>query len=52
MANSITLTPGTITVYVDERGWFTVHALDSELAAGVPGDMDSKLVAIFGGGNV
>lgn len=52
LANSITLTPGTITVYVDERGWFTVHALDSELAGGVPGDMEAKLVNIFGGGNV
>lgn len=49
LANSITLTPGTITVYVDERGNFTVHALDGELAAGVPGDMETKLVDIFGG---
>ncbi len=52
LANSMTLTPGTISVYVDERGWFTVHALDAELAAGVPGDMEARLVAIFGGGNV
>ncbi len=34
LANSITLTPGTITVSMEE-GIFTVHCLDKELAAGM-----------------
>ncbi|MHC1790574.1 Na+/H+ antiporter subunit E [Solidesulfovibrio sp.] len=47
LANSITLTPGTITVSIDERGYVSVHAIDGPAAAGVPGDMERKLVAIF-----
>ena len=34
LANSITLTPGTITVSM-ENGEFTVHCLDKELAVGI-----------------
>lgn len=47
-ANSITLTPGTITVDVD-RGEFLVHALTAEGAEGIrSGEMDRK-VSIFEG---
>ena len=47
-ANSITLTPGTITL--DVRGSsFLVHALTAEAAAGVEtGDMDRKVTALEG----
>ena len=34
LANSITLTPGTITVGLSEDGRFLVHALDREIAEG------------------
>jgi len=47
-ANSITLTPGTITVYVSLYGAFTVHAIDDASAAGLPGEMESRVGAIFG----
>jgi multicomponent Na+:H+ antiporter subunit E len=47
-ANSITLTPGTITVYVSLYGAFTVHAIDDASAAGLPGEMESRVAAIFG----
>ena len=35
LANSITLTPGTITVGLSEDGRFLVHALDRDIAEGV-----------------
>ena len=35
LANSITLTPGTITVDLSEDDWFTIHALDREFAEGI-----------------
>lgn len=45
-ANSITLTPGTISVEV-ERGRFLVHALTQEGAAGLAGsEMDSRCTAM------
>lgn len=47
-ANSITLTPGTITVSVNERGDFLVHAIDAKSAGGLPGDMEAKVAATFG----
>jgi multicomponent Na+:H+ antiporter subunit E len=47
-ANSITLTPGTITVYVSLYGAYTVHAIDDASAAGLPGEMESRVGAIFG----
>lgn len=47
-ANSITLTPGTITVDVDVNGRYTVHAIDKKSAAGLPGDMESKIAKTFG----
>lgn len=48
-ANSITLTPGTISVEV-ERGRFLVHALTQEGAAGLAGsEMDRRCTAMEAG---
>lgn len=47
LANSITMTPGTITVSIDERGYVSVHAFDEVAAEGLPGDMEKKIKAIF-----
>jgi multicomponent Na+:H+ antiporter subunit E len=48
-ANSITLTPGTITMRVT-GGRILVHALTTEAAAGVEtGDMDRRVSALEGG---
>ena len=45
-ANSITLTPGTVTIAVD-RDIITVHALTREAAAGVQaGEMDRRVTAM------
>lgn len=48
LANSITLTPGTITAGIDEHGCVSVHAIDDYSAAGV-GEMDRRIVGIVGG---
>jgi multicomponent Na+:H+ antiporter subunit E len=48
LANSITLTPGTITVTADSDGLFKVHAIDKASAEGCPGDMLEKVAKIFG----
>jgi len=48
LANSITLTPGTITIFVSVMGGFTVHAIDKELAEGLPGDMERRVAHIYG----
>ncbi len=47
MANSITLTPGTITISATIDGRFRVHALDKTLASSLPGDMEKKILRIF-----
>ncbi|WP_232364069.1 Na+/H+ antiporter subunit E [Desulforapulum autotrophicum] len=47
-ANSITLTPGTITVNVSIYGDLSVHAIDKESAAGLPGEMERRVAGIFG----
>lgn len=47
-ANSITLTPGTITVALSVYGDFAVHAIDDPSAGGLPGDMETKSGHIFG----
>jgi multicomponent Na+:H+ antiporter subunit E len=47
-ANSITLTPGTITVYVTDYGDFEVHVIDEPSAESLPGDMENKIAKIFG----
>ncbi len=49
-ANSITLTPGTVTVDIDEDG-FIVHALNKQMADGVrSGEMNRRVAAIEGRG--
>ncbi len=48
-ANSITLTPGTITVYVSVSGTFTVHALDQKSSKGLPGDMEHRIARVLEG---
>lgn len=48
LANSITLTPGTITVRADSDGVFQVHAIDRESAQALPGDMLKKVARVFG----
>lgn len=47
-ANSITLTPGTITVSLSLYGDFSVHAIDDASASPLPGDMETKSGRIFG----
>ncbi|MBF0202977.1 MAG: Na+/H+ antiporter subunit E [Desulfamplus sp.] len=46
-ANSITLTPGTITVAANIHGDMTIHAIDDECAASLPGDMGEKIAKLF-----
>lgn len=46
-ANSITLTPGTITVYTTDYGEFEVHVLDRKSASDLPGDMEKRIAAVF-----
>ncbi len=48
LANSITLTPGTITVTADRDGVFRVHAIDKASADALPGKMLEKVANIFG----
>lgn len=48
MANSITLTPGTITVTADQDGEFRVHAIDLPSAEGLPGQMEKRVAKVFG----
>jgi multicomponent Na+:H+ antiporter subunit E len=48
-ANSITLTPGTITVLV-ENDFFYVHSIDIGSAESLPGDMEKRAGHIFGEG--
>lgn len=49
LANSITLTPGTITVDIYNDGIFSVHALNDELAEGVlSGDMQQRVARVYG----
>lgn len=47
-ANSITLTPGTITVYLSVYGDYTVHSIDDSSCEGLPGDMERRVGKIFG----
>lgn len=48
MANSITLTPGTITVNADRDGSFRVHAIDRETSRALPGKMLKMVGLVFG----
>lgn len=46
-ANSITLTPGTVTVELEED-WLTVHALTPEAVAGLEsGEMDRRVTSVL-----
>jgi multicomponent Na+:H+ antiporter subunit E len=47
-ANSITLTPGTITVYVSIDGDFKVHAIDKASGDPLPGEMEAHIAKAFG----
>lgn len=47
MANSITLTPGTITVRM-EGDVFYVHSLNRKTAEGLPGEMEARIAKVFG----
>ena len=46
-ANSITLTPGTITVNVSAMGRFTVHCINVTSGEALPGEMERQIVRIF-----
>jgi multicomponent Na+:H+ antiporter subunit E len=46
-ANSITLTPGTITVNVSAMGRFTVHCIDVSSGDPLPGEMERQIKRIF-----
>ncbi|WP_022668921.1 Na+/H+ antiporter subunit E [Desulfospira joergensenii] len=48
LANSITLTPGTITVNVERDGTFRVHAIDKPSAEALPGTMLKNVADIYG----
>ncbi len=47
-ANSITLTPGTITVSLSMYGDYSVHAIDDASAEPLPGDMEKQVAKVFG----
>ncbi len=47
-ANSITLTPGTITVNMSIFGNFAVHAIDAPSAESLPGEMEQRIAKVFG----
>lgn len=46
LANSITLTPGTITIRIKDDV-FIVHALSDKVACGLPGEMEDRISRIF-----
>lgn len=49
LANSITLTPGTITIDIYDDGVYSVHALTDETAEGLlEGTMQKKIAALYG----
>jgi multicomponent Na+:H+ antiporter subunit E len=45
-ANSITLTPGTITVLIKDDHFF-VHAIDKKVAESLPGTMEQRIASIY-----
>ena len=51
LAQSITLTPGTVAVGID-NGEFKVHAINHEAASAVPGDMEDRIYAIYKGRDI
>jgi len=46
-ANSITLTPGTITVNVSALGRYSVHCIDAQSGEALPGDMEARVARVF-----
>lgn len=49
LANSITLTPGTITIDITDDGIYSVHALTNELREGLlDGSMQARVAKTFG----
>ena len=46
-ANSITLTPGTITVTVSVMGKFAVHCINDQAGRSLPGEMEEKVGKVF-----
>ncbi len=46
-ANSITLTPGTITVNVSALGKFSVHCIDTPSGEALPGEMEARVARVF-----
>jgi len=46
-ANSITLTPGTITINATVLGRFSVHCIDDLSAQSLPGEMEEKILKVF-----
>ena len=48
-ANSITLTPGTVTIDIYDSGVFSVHALNRKFADGLlSGDMQKRIAKLYG----
>lgn len=48
LANSITLTPGTITIYISVYGEVTFHMIDAESGQTLPWIMDVRIAEVFG----
>jgi len=46
-ANSITLTPGTITINVSLIGRFSVHCIDMSSGEPLPGEMERRIARVF-----
>ena len=46
-ANSITLTPGTVTVNVSVLGKFRVHCIDEKSSRSLPGEMEKRIARVF-----
>lgn len=47
LANSITLTPGTITIFAGVMGSFAVHCIDDKSGQDLPGKMEERVADIF-----
>ena len=46
LANSITLTPGTITLLIKDD-YFFVHAINKKVAKSLPGTMEQRIAKVF-----
>ena len=45
-ANSITLTPGTVTIRIDDDEFY-VHAISEYTAKGLEGEMEKRIAAVW-----